>query len=59
MLFRSQREIEERDRRDSERSASPLRAADNAVTIDTTEMVIDEVISTVLNLVKDRSLGKM
>jgi len=54
-----QREIEERDRRDSERSASPLRAADDAVTIDTTEMVIDEVISTVLNLVKDRSLGKM
>ncbi|MBT7307403.1 MAG: (d)CMP kinase [Gammaproteobacteria bacterium] len=45
-----QEEIEERDRRDSERSASPLRPADDALELDTTEMSIEEVVEKVMAL---------
>lgn len=51
-----QQEIEERDRRDSERSVSPLRPAENAVGLDTTEMTIDEVVDTVMGLAQERGL---
>ncbi len=51
-----QREIEERDRRDSERSASPLRPAENAVQVDTTEMTIEQVVASVLELAEARGL---
>ena len=37
-----ERDIAERDLRDSTRSASPLRKADDAIEVDTTEMTIDE-----------------
>lgn len=40
-------EIAERDRRDRNRSVSPLRPADDAMVIDATEMSIDEVRSAV------------
>ena len=40
-------EITERDTRDSQRSASPLVPADDALRIDTTSMTIDEVLQTV------------
>ena len=40
------REIEERDWRDTHREASPLRAADDAVTVDTSDMNLDEVVAT-------------
>ena len=46
--------IQARDARDSSRSASPLRPADDAIVIDTSELSIDEVNSQVLNLVKHR-----
>lgn len=52
-----QREIEERDCRDSERSASPLRPAENAVQVDTTEMTIDQVVESVLELAEARGLS--
>ena len=39
-----------RDARDSEREASPLRPADDAVVIDTSDLTIDEVVSRVLEL---------
>lgn len=42
--------IEERDRRDRNRAVSPLVAAPDAVTIDTTRMTVDEVVSAVLGL---------
>ncbi len=51
-----QSEIEERDRRDSERSVSPLRPAEDAVTLDTTEMDIGSVISAVMDLAAARGL---
>jgi cytidylate kinase len=43
-------EIRERDRRDSERSTSPLRPADDAVVVDTTEMDIPAVLARVDDL---------
>lgn len=42
------KEIKERDRRDRERDASPLKAAEDAIRIDTTEMGIDEVVKKIL-----------
>ena len=43
-------ELEVRDKRDSERSAAPLKAADDAVLLDTTDMRIDEVVDQVLQM---------
>jgi cytidylate kinase len=42
-------EIEQRDERDRTRSASPLRPADDAVSIDTSNKGIDEVFAEVLS----------
>lgn len=53
-LHRLSAEITERDDRDSRRAASPLKPADDAITIDTTEDSIDEVIERVSSLVRDR-----
>ena len=44
------RDIEARDRHDSERALSPLRAADDAVVLDTSRMSVDEVTRAVLEL---------
>ena len=41
------RDMEERDRRDSERSVAPLRAAEDARVLDSTELDIQEVVDTV------------
>jgi CMP/dCMP kinase len=40
-----------RDQRDSERQHSPLRAADDAVTLDTTDLSFDEVVDRVVSFV--------
>ena len=40
--------VEQRDRLDSTRSVSPLKAADDAVVIDTTELAVDEVVARIL-----------
>jgi CMP/dCMP kinase len=40
-----------RDAADSNREASPLRPADDAVTIDTTDLTVAEVVGRILNLV--------
>ena len=50
--------IRERDRRDSRRAASPMRPAEDAVVIDSTDMTIDEVLERALALVGQRQLGK-
>ncbi len=47
-------ELQERDERDSTRSASPLLAADDAITIDTSDLSIDEVCKQVMQLVEQR-----
>lgn len=46
-------ELIERDRRDTERSASPLQPAPDAWIIDTTDLSIDEVFSLILRRIKD------
>ncbi len=48
--------IEERDYRDSHRAASPLKPAEDACIIDTSEMSLEEVVQTVLE--KIRRIGE-
>jgi cytidylate kinase len=50
-------DINERDQRDSTRDDSPLRIADDAVVIDTTEFSIEEVFQSMLRTVRDRQTG--
>jgi cytidylate kinase len=50
-------DINERDLRDATRDDSPLRIADDAVVIDTTEFSIDEVFERMLRTVRDRQTG--
>ena len=46
------KDINERDERDSSRSASPLKPADDAVIIDTSDLSIEQVVEQVLTLCK-------
>jgi cytidylate kinase len=41
-------DVEQRDRLDSTRPVSPLKAADDAIVIDTTELTVDEVVARIL-----------
>lgn len=45
------REIEERDYQDMHRQISPLKKADDAVVVDTSDLTLDEVVDVVLNLI--------
>ncbi len=47
--------LKERDYIDSHRAASPLRAAEDAVAIDTDGLSIDQVVERILELVSERS----
>lgn len=47
-------EIAERDERDSTRTVSPLKPAEDAVIVDTSELGIDEVVAKVSDLVRER-----
>ena len=42
------RDLKERDRRDSERPISPLKPAEDAIVIDTTDLTIEQVVSQIL-----------
>ena len=48
------KDIEERDYRDSHRETAPLKAADDAVIIDTSELGIDEVKQRIVESLQDR-----
>lgn len=48
-------DIESRDLRDTQRSSSPLKAASDAIEIDTTSLTIDEVVEQVLECCKSLS----
>ena len=52
------KEIEERDYHDSSRKESPLRIADDAIVIDTTDFTIDEVKKKIKNIIKTKGEGK-
>ena len=47
-------DIEERDYRDMHRELSPLKQAEDAILVDTSDMTIDEVVEKILSLSKER-----
>jgi len=49
-------EVRERDERDTKRAAAPLRQADDAVLLDTTELSFEQVIAALVQLARDRAL---
>ncbi|MBZ9537799.1 (d)CMP kinase [Modicisalibacter tunisiensis] len=49
-------EIQARDARDMQRSVAPLRPAQDAVELDTTELTIPDVVDHILRLIEDRGL---
>jgi cytidylate kinase len=48
------RDIRERDARDSARAAAPLKPAEDAIEIDTTELSIEQVVDRVLALWREQ-----
>ena len=53
-LEQLQKDIAERDKQDMEREISPLRQAEDAIYLDTSDMNIDEVTAYILNLVGEK-----
>ena len=51
-------EIKERDDRDANRSVSPLKPADDAILLDSTELAIEKVFEQVLEAITDKGLLK-
>jgi cytidylate kinase len=49
-------ELKERDFKDSTRQASPLRKADDAIEIDTTNLTIEEQVEKILNYVREATV---
>ncbi len=47
-------DVKERDARDSERSTAPLKPAEDAVVIDTSEMSVDQAVASAIALIKAR-----
>ncbi|MBR5808949.1 MAG: (d)CMP kinase [Clostridia bacterium] len=47
------RDIEYRDKNDSEREFAPLRKAEDAVLVDTSNMTIDEVIDRIIEIIRE------
>ncbi len=52
-------EINVRDHKDSTRAISPLKVADDAIVIDSSDMTIDEVVEKIISLVNERGSKKM
>jgi cytidylate kinase len=55
-LDETQREMEERDRRDSERELAPLRKAEDALTIDSSSLDAEAVAERVIKEIRSRAL---
>jgi cytidylate kinase len=51
-------EVEARDRVDTERAVAPLRPARDAIVIDTDDLTVDQVVDTILELIKERSQAR-
>jgi len=49
-----QKEIEERDYRDMTRETSPLRQAEDAVLLDTSDLNIEEVVAAMQQIIKEK-----
>ena len=50
-------DVERRDAADSSRATSPLRPAEDATIVDTSEMTLEEVLDTLINIVKESANG--
>jgi cytidylate kinase len=50
-------EIAERDARDRSRSVAPLRPAEDAVVVDTTDLDVEGVVARVLEVLAGRGIG--
>lgn len=48
------KEIAERDKNDSSRAVAPLKKADDAIEIDTTNLSIDEVVAKIEDIIKEK-----
>ena len=48
------RDVKERDQRDANRSAAPLRQAEDAILADTTELDLDQSLALLIQIVKER-----
>ncbi|HUS74197.1 MAG TPA: (d)CMP kinase [Sedimentisphaerales bacterium] len=57
-LEQIQRAIEERDKSDEDRAVGPLRPADDAIVIDTTDLSIEEVVEKLLCCVEEKCLKR-
>ena len=57
-LEQIQKAIEERDKSDENRTVGPLRPAEDAIVVDTTDLSIDEVVEKLLSCVKEKCLRK-
>ncbi len=53
-LEKLKEEIARRDKLDSEREIAPLKKADDAVELDTTSLTIEDVVTNIMELVKER-----
>ena len=53
-LDQIRKDIIERDQRDMNREISPLKQADDAVLVDSSEMGIDDVVNAILNVYKEK-----
>ena len=49
------KEVAVRDEADMTREISPLKKADDAIEIDTSDMTIDEVVAHIMNLVEEKT----
>jgi len=49
------KEVAARDEADMTREISPLKKADDAIEIDTSDMTIDEVVAHIMNLVEEKT----
>ena len=55
-LAQIQRDIEQRDKSDQSRAVGPLKPAEDAIIVDTTDLSIDEAVEKLLALVKEACL---
>ena len=47
-------QIKERDERDMNRPISPLKQAEDAVLVDTSDMTIDEVVAAIMHIIEEK-----
>lgn len=52
------REVEARDRVDTERAVAPLRPAPDAIVIDTDELTVDQVVDVILRIIGERTAAR-